>query len=202
MNTARNSHTVTSLVAEACEILESAGFRAVMPSKIGTWKATEVRVYEDVYSIVCIAVYETWATLASQWRDDQASLVELISRHFTRIEAKAWDGYLVLLTPSAVPATERQEAVDIRRNIIHVRKLLATGEELGSTSVVRRTLLPLLPLDSLDIQRANNVLDTLPPILAGHGIDEEAVKAAVDAFLEQRPIIDAINRYTMKNRQN
>ena len=200
MNASSNPHTVTALVAEASDILERAGFRTVDSSKTGTWRATEARVCEDAYSIVCIAVYETWAALSSLWRDDQASLVELISKHFTRSEAKAWDGYLVLLTPSVVPTAARQEAVDIRRNTTHVRKLLAAGDELETADVVRRTLLPLLPLESQDVQRASNVLETLPPLLANHGVDEEAAKVAVEAFLEQRPIVDAIHKYIAKER--
>ena len=198
MNTSSNPHTVTTLVAEASDILKRAGFRAVDPSKTGTWRATEARVFEDAYSIVCIAVYETWGSLSSLWSDDQASLVELISKHFTRSEAKAWDGYLVIFTPSVVPANARQQAVNIRRNTTHVRKLLAAGDELSSADVVRRTLLPLLPLESQVVQRARNVLDTLPPLLASHGVDEEATQIAVDAFVEQRPIIEAIHRYFSK----
>ena len=200
MKTSSSSSTVTTLVAEASDILKRAGFRAVDPSETGTWRATEARVYEDAYCIVCIAVYETWAALSSLWRDDQASLVGLISRHFTRSEAKAWDGYLVLLTPSVVPTTARQEAVDIRGHTAHVRKLLAAGAELGTADVVRRTLLPLLPLKSQDVHRASNVLDTLPPLLATHGVDEEATKVAVQAFLEQRPILEEIHRYIANER--
>ena len=193
MNTSSNPYTVTTLVAETSEILERAGFRAADPSKTGTWRATEARVYEDAYSIVCIAVYETWLALSSLWRDDQASLVGLISRHFTRSESKAWDGYLVLLTPSVVPKTGRQEAVDIRRDTTHVRKLLGAGGELGTADAVRRTLLPLLPLQIQETQRLRNVLHTLPPLLASHGVDEEASRTAIAAFLEHRPIIEAIH---------
>ena len=193
MNTNSNPYTVTTLVAEASDILDRAGFMAIDPSKTGTWMATEARIYEDAYSIVCIAVYETWAALSSQWHDDQASLVGLISKHFTRSEAKAWDGYLVLLTPSVVPTTARQEAVSIRRNTSHVRKLLGAGDELGTADAVRRTLLPLLPLQIQETQRSSNVLHTLPPLLASHGVDEEASRTAIAAFLEHRPIIEAIH---------
>ena len=200
MNTSSNPYTVTTLVAEASQILERAGFKAADPSKTGTWRATEARVYEDAYCIVCIAVYETWSALSSLWRDDQSSLVGLISRHFTRTEAKTWDGYLVLLTPSVVPKTARQEAVDIRRDTTHVRKLLAAGDELGTADVVGRTLLPLLPLESQDVQRVSSVLDTLPPLLASHGVNEEAAKIAVEAFLDQRPIIEAIHMRIAKER--
>ena len=186
--------TITTLIAAASEILEGSGFRTVNPSATGTWRATEARVYEDAYSVVCVAIYETWAALSAQWADDQANLVELISKHFARTEAKAWDGYLVLLTPSIVPATERQEAIDIQRNTVHVRKLFAAGDELETVHAVRRTLLPLLPLEIQETQRQSNVLHTLPPLLARHGVDEESSRVALAAFLEQRPIIEAIHK--------
>ena len=135
------------------------------------------------------------AALSSQWADDQANLVELISRHFARTEAKAWDGYLVLLTPSVVPATERQEAIEIQRNTVHVRKLLAAGDELETVDPVYRTLLPLLPLEIQEAQRPENVLHTLPPLLARRGVDEDASRVAIAAFLDQRPIAEAIHGY-------
>ena len=197
-----NGHpfTVTTLVAEADSLLARAGFRAVDPSAAGTWRATEARVYEDAYSIVCIAVYETWADLSSLWADDQSSLVGLISRHFTRTEAKAWDGYLVLLTPSVVPASARQEAVDIQRNTLHVRKLFAAGDELRTLGDVQRTLLPLLPLEGQEMERPSNVLDTLPGLLALHEVDEEVSEVAIAAFLDQRPIIEAIHGFVASKR--
>ncbi len=185
--------TVTTLVAAAAEILEEASFRAVGSSATSTWKATEARVYEDAYSIVCIAVYETWTDLSSLWEDDQANLVGLISKHFTRTEAKAWDGYLVLLTPSVVPTDAHQEAIDIQRNTLHVRKLFAAGDELETVNAIHRTLLPLLPLKVQEVHRPSNVLHSLPPLLASHDVDEEASKTAIAAFLEQRPIIEAIH---------
>ena len=185
--------TTTTLIADAARVLEDSGFRTVDPSATGTWRATEARVYEDAYSVVCVAVYETWAALSSQWADDQANLVELISKHFARTEAKAWDGYLVLLTPSVVPATERQEAIEIQRNTIHVRKLLAAGDELETVDPVYRTLLPLLPLEIQEAERPENVLHTLPPLLVRHGVDEEVSRVAIAAFLDQRPIAEAIH---------
>ena len=193
MTSGSTQFTLTTLVAAAGEILEAAGFRIAKSSTAGTWKAPEARVYEDAYSVACIAVYETWAALSSLWLDDQANLVELISKYFARTEAKAWDGYLVLLTPSIVPTYERQKAIEIQRNTLHVRKLFAAGDELETVGAVRRTLLPLLPFDIQETHRPSNVLHSLPPLLASHGVDEEASKAAITAFLEQRPIIEAIH---------
>ena len=198
MSTSNTPFTITTLIAAAAKILEDSGFRTVDPVSTGTWRATEARVFEDAYSVVCVSVYETWGALSSHWADDQANLVELISRHFARNEAKAWDGYLVLLTPSVVPATDRQEAIEIQRNTVHVRKLFAAGDELETVDAVRRTLLPLLPLDIQETSRPSNVLHSLPPLLARHGVDHEASRIAIAAFLEQRPIIEAIHGFVEK----
>lgn len=193
--------TVTALVAAAEEFLESAAYRPIKPSLADPWKATDVRIYEDAYSIVCLAVYETWNDLLSLWSDDQANLVSLISRHFSRTDAKAWDGYLVLLTPSIVPTKARQDAVDIQRNTLHVRKLFGSGDELRTVDDVCRVLLPLLPLEGHEVLRPRNVLDTLPKLLARHGVDEMASDVAIAAFRDQRHIIAELHAFMTKERR-
>ena len=192
--------TVTTLIAAATSVLEDAGFEAVESSRVNQWRAIAARVYEDAYSIVCVAVYETWAELASGWTEDQGALVDLISKHFSRTEAKAWEGYLVLLTPSIVPASERMRTVEIRRNTLHLRKLLAAGEELQSLDDVGRTLLPLLPLEENAALEPRNILDALPGLLARHGIDEEATKAALVAAQDGHPIIEYLHTMKSDNR--
>ena len=195
-----NPVTVTALLAEAAKVLEDAGFRSVVPSKTGEWKATEVKVYEDAYSVVCVAVYETWSDLVTFWIDDQDNLVKLISKHVARAEAKAWDGYLVLFTPSVVPVDARREAFTIQRDTLHVRKLFAAVDELKGLGAVYQTLLPLLPLQIGEVGRASNVLEGLPPLLATRGIEREVSEVAISAFLEHRPIIEAIHGLTMTKR--
>ena len=192
--------TVTNLLAAAAEILEGAGFQAVNPSSSNAWRATASRVYEDAYSIVCVAVYETWADLSSRWIEDQSHLVGLISEFFAQTEAKAWDGYLVLLTPSVVPTTDRLSAIGIQRNTLYLRKLLADGGELRTVNDVRRVLLPLLPLEKQEQEEGRGVLDALPSLLSSHGVDKEAARVAIEAFREQRPIIPEIHELMTKRR--
>ena len=74
-----------------------------------------------------------------------------------------------------------------------MRKLFAAGDELETVNAIHRTLLPLLPLKVQEVHRPSNVLHSLPPLLASHDVDEEASKTAIAAFLEQRPIIEAIH---------
>ena len=193
--------TFTTIEAEAARVLENAGFQTVRSTLIDGWRATAARVYEDAYSIVCVAIYDTWEQLSFGWIDDQAALVDLISKYFTRYEPKAWDGYLALFTPSVVPEQERPAAISIQRNTVHVRKLFAGGAELRSISAIRRTLLPVLPLDEHDALEDRNVLEALPPLLAKYGVNEEAAKVAITAFQDQRPIVEEIHaRMTRKQR--
>ncbi len=200
MTSVSNPLTVTNIAAIAGEILEGGGFKAVDPSAVDEWRATTARVYEDRYSIVCVAVYETWSLLSARWVEDQDNLVRLISEYFTRTDAKAWDGYLVLFTPSFVPANERLTAVGIKRNTRHVRKLFADGNELGAMDSVRRVLLPLLPLEEHEALQPRNLLDSLVPLLAKNGVDEEAVQLAIAAFLNQRSIAAEIHGLIAKRR--
>ena len=192
----RNGHfTVTALMAVVDEILEGAGFKFVAFSTASEWGATLARVYEDAYSIVCVAVYETWAELSERWVEDQASLVDMISKFYLRTDAKAWDGYLVLLTPSLVGKIDRRDAITIQRNTRYLRKLFADGDQLQSLADVRRTLLPLLPLEEFEALQSGNVLDTIPSLFGEIGIDERAVRVAITAFREERPIIAEIHKY-------
>ena len=200
MTTSGTPVTLTALVAQAADTLEGAGFRTVDPSATGDWRATATRVYEDPYSIVCIAVYETWADLSSLWLEDQATAVGLISENFVRTEPKAWDGYLVLLTPSTVPEAERSTAISIQRDTLYLRKLIADGDELQALGAVRRTLLPLLPIEEYEALKPRSVLDALLPLLARHGVDEESATVAIEAFRSQRSIMEDLHALTERRR--
>ena len=187
--------TVTALSAAAREVLEEAGFTAAEPSHADRWRATAAAVYEDPYSVVLVAVYETWAELVSHWEDDQAGLVTLISDHFNSADAKAWEGYLVLLTPSVIPSHDWLRAIDIQRNTLHVRKLLAGRDDLQSPANVRQTLLPLLPLENFDALEPRDVLDALPSLLETHRIDPDATRAAIAAFRDGHAITEQLHTF-------
>ena len=105
------------------------------------------RVFEDPYGIVAVHVFDSWRQLTEQWPVAQGRLVELISEHLTRPEPKAWEGYLVLLTPGLLPPTQRTRLNDLRYDTHRVRKLVATGDDLATLEDVQGTLLPLSPGD-------------------------------------------------------
>ena len=188
--------TLTAIGAEVHQLMEDAGFQLVEPGSTRIWKAPVAKIYEDAYSIVCIALYETWNHLYFAWTDDQANLVDLISEYFTRVDAKASEGYLVLFTPGVVPEADRQAANGIKNDIRRVRKLLADGLELKTVGGVRRTLLPVLPLDERGMIEDQDVLETLPSLLAKYDVSKEATNAAIKAFRGRHPIMEWIHNGT------
>ena len=202
MTASESRFTSTTLVAAAAEILQSAGFRSIPKSQLDSWAARAVRIYEDPYSIVCVAVYETWTELSARWTEDQSSLADLISRHFDRSDAKAWEGYLVLFTPSHVPAIDKHLALRIQRNTLRVRKLFGDGEELSTIAAIRRTLLPLLTIEEYDALEPRNTLDTLQPLLASYGIDQESIQVAIEAFRDDRPVIEELHTLVAKKQRH
>lgn len=186
--------TTSSLRAAAKEALLSAGYQQI-PNPDG-WGLDHGDVYEDPYSIVGMGVFDTWSALSAGWLDLQVELARLISDNFARAEPKAWEGYLVLLTPSIVPSDAQQDANDIRRDTQHLRKLLGTGDDITAVAQVRRLLFPLLPLEVPAAGAGvGDALTMLPQILGEQDIDPGSVQVAVEAFSSQQPIVERLHEY-------
>jgi hypothetical protein len=190
--------TLTQIFAAATEVMESSGFNRVADSLVQTPADQNLRVFEDDYCIVGVAAFETWAELSAKWMGSQETLVGLISRHLVRSEPKSWEGYLVLMTPSVVPSSSHTEAEEIRYDISHVRKILATGDDIQSIGGVEATLLPLLPLSEKEIPlgQGEALEEILPALLADqHGVPDGAVRALINAFREHRSLMEALHGY-------
>jgi hypothetical protein len=188
--------TVTELLANATKILETHGYKRVNLDITENWQTSNVRLFEDDYSIVAVVVHDTWGDLSSKWADAQASLVELLSKYTTSYDPKSWEGYLILLTPSPVTKQGRLELTRIRYDVSRVRKLVATGDDIKTLDDVRQVLLPLLPLQVETIKGVGeSVLDMLPKLLSTRGLAAEAVEVVISAFLEQKPIVENLHKY-------
>lgn len=188
--------TTTAMLAAGAEALGRADYREVDESRAGEWANRGARVFENLYSVAALVAYETWEGLAHGWLDGQASLTNLISAHFQREDAKAWEGYLVLMTPGTVPQDEAVEAARIRRDTTHARKLLITGDELGSIDDVELGLLSLLPLPAREVEaEGENALDLLPALLARHAISEDATRIAIEAFKDQESAAERLHAF-------
>ena len=92
------SLTRTEILAAADRVLVSSGYRR-LPETLETEEALDGRAYEDVYGLVLVSVFDFVQNLMDNWHESQGSLVSLMTRFISAQEAKAWDGYLVLLTP-------------------------------------------------------------------------------------------------------
>ena len=184
--------TTTDLIAAASQVLLEGGYRQIN-GRFPDWGTPTSRLFEDQYSVVGIAVFETCRELLQAWPDVQAVLVDVISRHIGNQESKSWDGYLVLLTPGLAPS-ESEGIEAVRYNTTRLRKLVATGDDLKLPTDVERALRPLLPLRS---ERTNlgqeSALDLLPRLLANHNISEDVTRVLVDAFQQQSPLVEQLH---------
>ena len=187
------SFTSTDLIAAASRTLINAGYKQIK-GRGEDWDTPTTRLFEDVYAVVGIVVFETCTELLETWPDLQASLVDVISRHIGKEESKSWDGYLVLLSPGIAPS-ERFAIDDIRYNTTRLRKLVATADDLKNSTDVERILRPLLPLPQEPANLGQeSSLDLLPRLLASLDIPEEATQVLIDAFREQSPLLERLHQ--------
>jgi hypothetical protein len=186
-------YTTTDLIAAASQVLLEGGYRQIN-GQFPEWGTPTSRLFEDEYSVVGIAIFETCKELLQTWPDAQALLVDVISRHVGSQESKSWDGYLVLLTPGLAPS-ESAALEAVRYDTTRLRKLVATGDDLKLPTDVERVLRPLLPLRP---ERASLVqqsaLDLLPRLLAAQQIPEEVTRVVVDAFRQQSPLLEELHQ--------
>ena len=195
--------TPTRLIAAATEFLTTNGYIRAR-SSLGDLSEATARVFEDEYGVVAVAVYEYLGDLLVKWTDAQANLVELITAHIRRTEAKASEGYLVLLTPSVPRESERREVEKIRYDTLRVRKLVGTGDELQELSGVERILLPVLPLRG-PMRPPNSpvsVQDLLPGILSRRGIPESVTRIVIETTKQQESILETLEKHLRNNANN
>ena len=67
---------------------------------------TQIRIFENPLSVVGVAIFETWSQLEARWPAVQGRLVEIMSLNMARTDPKAWEGYLVLMTPDDSPLNQ------------------------------------------------------------------------------------------------
>jgi hypothetical protein len=184
--------TSTQILAAVSDALVSNNYAEVTTpgNRIGS-----ARVFEDAFGVVAVNVYETWTQLSQKWHIAQGEFVDLISDHMRRGEPKAWEGYLVLLTPGLVGEDEMLEITEIRNDTSRVRKIVASGDGLTTLEDVQSALLPLLPLPVNESVSAadSNLLALLPDLLESSGIQPRLTRAALDAFASNESILERLH---------
>lgn len=184
--------TQSQILSGIAESMSSAGYMLVQ-----AWDPRHLaQIFEDPYGIVATALYSDWPQLHQFWPDAQGELVEILSEALDRSEPKAWEGYLVLVTPEVVTTEDARALAVIKKDINRLRKLVVTGEDLDSLSSLNRALLPVLPLEIGDAgASASGLLDALPNLLAeSSGIPSSTTYALIEAFLENEPLMEAVDR--------
>lgn len=188
--------TTTGLLAVAQNALIEAGYVVMGENASQPLLSDRARLLQNSYSVVMIATFETWENLVQSWPDYQDTAVEVMSTFLRKGDAKAADGYLVLLTPSPVPTGEMSEANRIRSDTSRLRKLLGTADDLRSISDVRKIIAPLLPLTiGADRALGEGSLDALPRILQEHGIEDAMTRVIVEAFKANAPIMQRLHEF-------
>jgi hypothetical protein len=178
--------TARTLLSESRRLLEDHDYVVIRNQDVLQDLAGEhVLLAEDRFGVVAVFVYESWIDLATNWTEAQDSFVRVMTSRLGRGQPKAWDGYLVLLTPERPSTTSDEVVTRIRYDTSYVRKLVGTGEDIETLSDVTRVLLPLLPLEPEREQRipeGEDILDSLVSRLAEGGLEAEAGAAVIDAF--------------------
>lgn len=188
------SPTPTDLIAASSRILEAGGYRLILEG-FPDWRTPTTRLYEDDYNVVGLAVFTTSSELLDSWADLQGSLVSVISGKVGQTEAKAWDGYLVLITAAMAPSGDL-EIESIRADTTRLRKLVITGDDLATTGDVERVLRPLLPLRTeQQLPQGRAAFDLLPDLLAEQHIDRKITELLLRAFADQKPLMEELHRY-------
>ena len=125
--------------------------------------------------------------------------MDLISKYFSRGDAKAWEGYLVLVTLED-PIANDYTLDRIRRDTTRVRKLIITGRSLSTIEGVRSALLPLLPLFDINTRAGmERITDRLPGLLSRQGVPEDLAVEVVRAFNDNRSPMEAVWRWQVHN---
>ncbi len=184
--------TATEILATVTSAMRSGGYSEV-DDLTGNWRDRLARVFEDDYNVVGVVVFDSLGRLLSGWPDFQGELVDLISRGIGKAEAKAWDGYLVLLTPG-ISSIAQREIMEIRRDTRRTRKLVATGDDLRQLADAERVVRSLLPLNvNTTVRDSVSALDLLPDLLAAHDIRPETTANLLDAFTANSPMMPRIH---------
>lgn len=188
--------TLRQLIAAATDVLQDGGYRRGAAGQASELLLADLRLFEDPFGVVAVAAYSMWSDLVQDWRKAQATVANTISESLGKNEPKAWEGYLVLLTPEVPPPDTEAEERKIQYDTSLLRKFVGTGASLETTADIERLLLPLLPM-KVDAQRkmSESLLDQVPSLLELEGVERELGKKIVQAFLDQESLPEAVHTH-------
>lgn len=197
MADARAPLTASTVLYEAQRVFAASGYVIKREGLDGLGLPAELCLLaEDPYSIVLVVAYAVWSDAVANWRSLQDAFVDAVSTRMTRNDPKAWDTYLVLLVPGELDPSQQSEAGTIRQDTSRARKLIAAGDDLNTLADVERAISSLLPLSSeAQLRDVTDPLTSLARQLQRRGIDQSAVSAVIEAFRQNKPLLDELHAH-------
>lgn len=188
-----------SMIAIVDRILQANGAVRVAVEESQRGDSYLSAAYEDNYSFIGVAYFISMSNLIDHWLDAQEELERLTSRAIVHLGAKAWDGYLVLLTEQPISRLTMASVTAIRSNTRQLRKLVIARDDLAADkgvsleSTVGRSLTPLLPLTVPRVASFVDPVSTLPDRLKVVGLSRDDIEAVVIAHSLGLPMIATLH---------
>jgi hypothetical protein len=183
-----------TLLAAANNALVANGFHEVDVAKSQEIDSTRTRLYEDQYSLVLVASFQSASELIQEWPRVQSTLAALITRTIDRHDAKAWDGYLVLLLGRQPLREDAVTLSTIAYDTRRVRKLIVTPDMISADLDLTEALLPVLPLPTLpELGTHTSMEHVLEEMEESMGSRSKAgLQALLEASLQNSPPFSAL----------
>jgi len=153
---------------------------------------------EDTYGVVAVVIYATPDALLAHWTEAQGQFVERLSNGLRDVEAKVWEGYLVLLTSLATSSVMDTELYRIRQDTHRVRKIVGTGHDIATLSDLEHVLSPLLPLEPAQMQPAaatDPLVELVERVRNAQRPLAPAIEVLVNAFRDGRILLEQLHAF-------
>src|SRR3546814_2679164 len=143
----------------------------------------------DLLGFVC--VYDSSAELMESWSKDSDQAISTYQFGLRRSGTKAWNTYLVLLTPESADYAKAVSLGAIEEDLSGTRKIARAG--IQNPADLSAALLPLLPLQSaprleaVDMRKEIRQRTTEVPTRVVDAFHSTAEEAMVIQVLEESP---------------
>lgn len=187
-----------SISATVDFVLTSEKIRRIARERLSDWPATAT-AYEDPYCIIGVWNFATFSDLEESWLNAQELVADLVSANVSSLDAKSWDGYLVLVTSGRAGPRQASELARIRNNTRRIRKIVITGDDLNLETEeslrasLRRQLGALLPLHLEEHLGTVDPFIDLPSRVTSASLGPGEVRCVLDARHSGKPMIAALH---------
>ncbi len=128
------------LVSTVQGVLQDARFT----TRLTTLNRLPVVCFEDEVLMGFVSIFDTSASLLSDWRATETSLLRRYAPSLRDAGDKAWNVYSIFLCSASAVENEERAVRWIEEDLEQTRKLAACG--ISNRDDLMRALLPILPL--------------------------------------------------------